>query len=96
MITKELLSHYLIKHGPDYILSTITNPQLKSYNAWYQRLCVLMHVPLDRKYTKKLDKLLESKKTSYYLEGNPIQYSYYLAMRELGYRSIYDYSFKEL
>ena len=94
MLTKEILAKYI--HKDTYDLSVITNRQLRDYAEWYQRLCILMHVPLGRKYTKKLDKQIETKKIPYYDKGHPIDYSYYLAMRELGYRSVYDITFKEL
>ena len=94
MLTKEILAKYI--HKDTYDLSVITNRQLRDYAKWYQRLCILTHVPLGRKYTKKLDKQIETKKIPYYDKGHPIDYSYYLAMRELGYRSVYDITFKEL
>ena len=95
MLTKELLNK-LIDQESTCDLSVVTNHQLSSYAKWYQRLCILMHVPLDRKYTRVLDKQIESKKISYYYRGYPIDYSYYLAIHDLGYRSVYDLTFKEL
>lgn len=93
MLTEKLLTKLI--HADTYDLSIVTNDELNGYREWYQKLCIFMNVPLDRKYTQKLDKQIETKKITY-SKSHPIDYSYYLAMYDLGYRSVYDQTFKEL